>query len=55
MLVEGQSKKNENFMTGRTGQNRITNFMGSEDLTGQVVKVEIKEGLQNSIRGELVV
>ncbi len=55
VLVEGPSKKNENFVTGRTTQNRITNFMGPQALIGSVVKVKITEGLQNSIRGELVV
>ena len=55
VLVEGPSKKDENFVTGRTAQNRITNFRGQEGLSGRVVRVKITEGLQNSIRGELVV
>ena len=55
VLVEGKSKKDEDFVTGRTSQNRITNFRGPESLQGQVVKVRVTEGLQNSIRGELVV
>lgn len=55
VLVEGPSKKDESFITGRTSQNRIANFMGPQALTGTVVKVRITEGLQNSIRGELVV
>lgn len=55
VLVEGPSKKDEKFMTGRTGQNRIANFMGPAELTGRVVEVRVTEGLQNSVRGELVV
>lgn len=55
VLVEGASKKDDNFMTGRTAQNKITNFRGHEELSGQVVKVKVTEGLQNSIRGELIV
>jgi len=55
VLVEGPSKKDENFVTGRTAQNRIANFRAPELLTGNLVRVKITEGLQNSIRGELVV
>ena len=55
VLVEGPSRKDTSFVTGRTTQNRITNFRGPGALAGNVVKVKITEGLQNSIRGELVV
>lgn len=55
VLVEGPSKGDASFVSGRTGHNRITNFMCPEGLKGKVVKVKITEGLHNSMRGEFVV
>jgi tRNA-2-methylthio-N6-dimethylallyladenosine synthase len=55
VLVEGPSRNDSSFVSGRTAQNRITNFPGTGELTGRVVKVKITEGLHNSIRGELIV
>ncbi|MEQ9617917.1 MAG: tRNA (N6-isopentenyl adenosine(37)-C2)-methylthiotransferase MiaB [Deltaproteobacteria bacterium] len=55
VLVEGTSKNNPDFLTGRTTHNRITHFPGTKELTGQIMKVRITEGLSNSLRGELAV
>ena len=55
VLVEGPSRNDSSFVSGRTAQNRITNFPGHSELTGKIVKVKITEGLHNSIRGELAV
>ncbi len=38
---------------GRTDHNRIVNFPGKKSLIGSIVDVKIKEGLANSLRGEL--
>ncbi len=54
VLVDSRSKKNENLLSGRTSQNRITNFAGKQELIGKIVNVKIKEGLPNSLRGELI-
>jgi len=54
VLVEGESKNNPNWVSGRTTHNRIVNFPGKDDYKGKVVSVRIKEGFQNSLRGELV-
>ena len=54
VLVESRSKKNESLLSGRTSQNRITNFAGKQELIGKIVNVKIKEGLPNSLRGDLI-
>lgn len=55
VLVEGTSKNDPGFMTGRTSHNRIAHFPGTRERAGQIVRVRITEGLSNSIRGELSV
>jgi len=52
VLVEGRSRNSPHKMTGRTRCNRIVNFPGNHELAGELVKVKITEGLQNSLRGE---
>ncbi len=54
VLVESESKQSNSWLTGRTSHNRIVNFRGNKDLIGKIVEVRIKEGLPNSLRGELV-
>ncbi len=54
ILVDGQSKKNQLQMQGRTENNRVVNFIGHPRLTGQFVDVTITEALPNSLRGRLV-
>ena len=51
VLVEGQSKKNK-MLTGRTPSNKIVNFTSNNGKFGILVKVLIKDGLFNSLRGE---
>jgi len=53
ILVERPSRKNTGDMAGRTENNRVVNFPGTEDLIGQFVSVRITEALPNSLRGEL--
>lgn len=54
VLVEGKSKNDTNWVSGRTTHNRIVNFPGNDGYKGKIVSVMIKEGFQNSLRGELV-
>lgn len=54
ILVTGTAKKGDGMMSGRTENNRVVNFMGSENLVGQLVDVKITEALPNSLRGELL-
>lgn len=52
VLVEGFGER-EGQLRGRTRCNRVVNFGGPEGLIGELVYVKIREGLQNSLRGEL--
>ena len=54
VLVEGPSRKSETQMSGRTENNRVTNFNGSADLVGSFVDVKITEAFANSLQGEIV-
>ncbi len=54
ILVEGQSRKSELQVSGRTENNRVVNFDGNRDLAGQFVTLSITEALPNSLRGKLV-
>ncbi len=54
VLVEGKSKKNPLFMSGRTENNRVVNFAAHPRLAGQFVDVLITEALPNSLRGRMV-
>ena len=54
VLVERVSKKHADQVSGRTENNRVVNFKGSDELIGQFVDVKITEALPNSLRGELV-
>ena len=55
VLVEGESRNDPEFLSGRTDHNRILNLRGTKDLVGKTVDVKVTEGLLNSLRGELVV
>ena len=54
ILVEGLSKKSNRELSGRTENNRVVNFPGTDELIGEFVNVEITEALNNSMRGQLV-
>jgi tRNA-2-methylthio-N6-dimethylallyladenosine synthase len=52
ILVEGPSKK-EGQLTGRTGTNKVVNFINNNSVMFNSVKVEIKRAFVNSLWGEL--
>lgn len=54
IMVEGESKNNLQWISGRTKHNQIVNFPGSIKLKGKLVNVMITEGLQNSLRGQML-
>jgi len=54
ILVDRPSRKDPGEMAGRTENNRVVNFAGSQDLIGQFVNVRISKALPNSLRGELI-
>ena len=54
ILVDRPSRKDPNYLCGRTENNRVVNFAGDSMLIGQFVNVLISEVLPNSLRGEIV-
>ena len=66
ILVDGLSRRNikkeifqnkEIQCTGRTGTNKIVNFINADNidnLIGKIVSVEITDGFSNSLKGRLV-
>ncbi len=54
VLVEGHAKKDASELAGRTDNNRVVNFAGSERLVGHFVDVTITAALPHSLRGEVV-
>lgn len=54
VLVEGESKKNREVLSGRTRSNKLVNFRGSKDLIGKMVNVRITEPQTWTLKGELV-
>ena len=53
VLVTGPSRKDPGQLCGRTVNNRVVNFIGTSELIGDFVNVNILEALPNSLRGEL--
>lgn len=54
VLVEGTSKNNSEVLAGRTRTGKIVNFIGSEELIGQLVNVKITNVQTWSLMGELI-
>jgi len=54
ILVEGESKKDQKQLAGRTENNRVVNFDGNPRLVGEFIDVVITEALSNSLRGRVV-
>jgi len=53
ILVEGHSRKSDEELAGRTENNRVVNFVGSDSLIGQFARVQITQALNNSMKGTL--
>lgn len=54
VLVEGESKKNKDVLSGYTESNKVVHFKGDLSLVGQIVNVKITESHVYSLVGELV-
>ncbi|WP_054949809.1 tRNA (N6-isopentenyl adenosine(37)-C2)-methylthiotransferase MiaB [Numidum massiliense] len=54
VLVEGESKKNADVLSGRTRSNKLVNFRGSKTLIGQFAEVRITEPKTYTLGGTLV-
>jgi tRNA-2-methylthio-N6-dimethylallyladenosine synthase len=55
VLVEGRSERNPERLMGRTRTNKIVNFEGTDEMTGQLVDVEIQSANAWALRGEIPV
>ncbi len=51
VLVEGESKHDENKLTGRTRTNKLVNFIGCKTSIGKIIKVKITEAKTFSLNG----
>ena len=51
VLVDGESKNNDNKMSGRTRTNKLVNFPGNKDSIGRLVYVKITEPHTWSLNG----
>jgi tRNA-2-methylthio-N6-dimethylallyladenosine synthase len=54
ILVEGPSKKDPNELSGRTENNRVVNFVGTPDMIGEFVDVNITSVFSNSLRADVI-
>lgn len=54
VLVDGESKKDKDFLSGYTEHNKLVHFKGDESLIGKIVLVKIIESHLYSFMGELV-
>ncbi len=55
VLVEGPSRRDGAELMGRTENNRIVNFAGTERLVGQMIDVHVTQALPHSLRGRVPV
>jgi tRNA-2-methylthio-N6-dimethylallyladenosine synthase len=54
VLVEGESAKSPEDMTGHSTCHKVVNFKGTKELAGKIVQVRVREAKTNSLYGELV-
>ncbi|WP_099203679.1 tRNA (N6-isopentenyl adenosine(37)-C2)-methylthiotransferase MiaB [Miniphocaeibacter massiliensis] len=54
VLVEGPSKNNEEYLTGRTEGFKLVHFKGNKNLIGTIVNVKITNHNSFSLNGEMV-
>src|SRR5699024_2405301 len=54
VLVEGESKRDPNVLSGYTEKNKVVNFKAPKSVIGSIVKVKIIEAKTWSLNGELV-
>lgn len=54
ILIEGLSKTNPEFVTGRTDGGKIVNVKGGKELTGKIVEVKITDYRTWSLTGKII-
>jgi tRNA-2-methylthio-N6-dimethylallyladenosine synthase len=54
VLVEGQSKRNADILSGYSEENKLVNFIGNEKFIGQIVNVKITKAKSWTLEGEMI-
>lgn len=54
VLVEGESKKNPDVLSGRTRTNKLVNFVGPKHLIGEMVYVQIEKAQTWTLKGKWI-
>ena len=54
VLVEGKSRTDDTMLTGRTTENKVVNFSGSEESVGKIVNVKITHAATWSLTGKII-
>lgn len=54
ILVEGESKTDKSFLTGRTEGGKIVNFKGDKNLVGKIIKIKVTKAQTWSLFGEII-
>ena len=54
VLVETLSKKDGEFVTGKTDKKTVVNFTGDSSLIGKIVKVKLQKAFTWGFMGELI-
>lgn len=54
VLVEGESKKDPDVLSGYTEKNKLVNFRAPKEVVGQIVEVKITEAKTWSLDGEYI-
>ena len=54
VLVEGESKKDSDILSGYTSKNKLVNFRGPKSAIGKIVKVKIVQAKTWTLDGEMI-
>ena len=54
VLVDGEGRKGDEYITGKSNENIIVEFKGSKELIGQFIQVKITKAMNWALEGELV-
>lgn len=54
VLVDGESKNNENMLSGRTRTNKLVIFPGNKDLKGELVNIRIDDVQSFNLYGKII-
>ena len=54
VLVDGEGRKGNEYITGKSNENIIVEFKGPKELIGQFIQVKITKAMNWALEGELV-